>query len=85
MIRPTKYMDLNASVLNVAAEVLTELQRFGAIPLPELSETIASRVGASAKYNFFPALSLLYMTGKIEYDADVDAIVYLLKRAERAR
>ena len=82
MIRPTKYIDLDASVLNVTAVVLSELQRIRAIPLGELNEVVTSRIGSSAKYNFAAALSLLYMTGKVEYDENGDAIVYLVKRLE---
>lgn len=85
MIRPSKYIDLDTSVLNVAAVLLTELQTLRAVSLNELSDVVTSRINASAKYNFFPALSFLYMTGKVEYDENADAIVYLIKKSEKVR
>ncbi len=76
MIRPTKHMDLNICTLSIAASILSVLQQNNAIPLEELDETIQTRVGSKAQANFIPALNLLYLLGKVEYDDENDAIVY---------
>ena len=60
MIRPTKYMDARMSILNIASEMLTELQSAHIISLEELDENIQSRIGKSARINFVPALNLLF-------------------------
>ena len=77
MIRPTKHMDLKTSVLNIAAEILAELQRFHIISLEELDELIQSRINESARINFIPALSLLYLIGSIDYDSDADVVIFI--------
>ncbi|MBV9868747.1 MAG: hypothetical protein JO316_25600 [Abitibacteriaceae bacterium] len=85
MIRPTKYLDLDTCVINVAAAIIAELQRTPAIPLDELNEVIAVQISEDAKINFFPALSLLYITGKLDYDDNADAIISLVKRTGTSR
>lgn len=80
MIQPTKYMDLQSSVLNVAAEILQELQATRAIALDELDGLIRSRLGDSARFNFLPALNLLFLSGRLHYDESSDAVVSELPR-----
>lgn len=75
MIRPTKYLDLNTCVLRVAAIMLSELRLSRAMPLNELDAIIRSRVGDSARFNFLPALSFLFLVGKLDYDDDADAVL----------
>lgn len=79
MIRPTKYMDLDSSVLNVAANLLLEMKTHPAVSLDELHGIVLTRMGEPASVNFLPALTLLYAVGKVDYDDTADAI-YLLKR-----
>jgi hypothetical protein len=76
MIRPTKHMDLNTCVISVVASILSELQQTKAIPLDELDESIQTRINDTARLNFIPALSLLFLLGRIDYDEEADAIVY---------
>jgi hypothetical protein len=75
VIRPAKYLDLNTSVLRIAAEVLVQLQRTHAIPLAELDESLQSRIGEAVRLNFVPALNLLFLLGALDYDDDADALV----------
>jgi hypothetical protein len=82
MIRPTKYLDLNTCVLRVAAIVLSELRLSRAMPLDELDAIVRSRAGESARFNFLPALSFLFLTGKLDYDDDADAVL-LSKEQEK--
>lgn len=75
MIRPVKYFDLNSCVLNVAAFVLKELRQSGAMPLGELNEIVTTRLGEGVRFSFIPALSFLFLLGKLNYDQDVDAVI----------
>lgn len=75
MLIPAKYMDLHSSVINVSAVVLSQFGDKNVVGLDELEETIETRMGEAASYNFFPALSLLYALGKIDYDEKTDSIV----------
>ena len=76
MIRPTKYLDLNTCVLHIAAIVLSELQLSRAIPLDELDAIVRSRAGDAARFNFLPALSFLFLVGKLDYDDNADAVLF---------
>lgn len=75
MIRPVKYLDLSASVLNVAAFILRELRQSGALPLGELNEVVTTRLGEATRFSFSPALNFLFLLGKLNYDQDADVIV----------
>jgi hypothetical protein len=75
MIRPVKYFDLNSCVLNVAAFVVNELKQSGAMPLRELNEIVTARLGETAKFSFFSALSFLFLLGKLDYNGEVDAVI----------
>jgi len=82
MIRPTKYLDLNTCVLRTAAVMLSELQQSQAILLNELDMIVRSRIGETARFNFLPALSFLFLVGKLDYDDNADALFSLDDRRE---
>ena len=75
MIQPTKYMALEESVINVSAAILSELFRTKFIALNDLDGLIRARLGESARFNFLPAINLLYLTGKLDYDEASDAVI----------
>lgn len=75
MIQPTKYMALEECVINVSAAILLELFQTKVIALNDLDGLIRARLGESAKFNFLPAVNLLYLTGKLDYDEASDAII----------
>lgn len=77
MIRPTKYLDLNTCVLNVAATVLPKLQEDRMIPLEELDATVRSCIGDTARFSFLSALNFLFLLGKLDYDKETDTVVFL--------
>lgn len=76
MIRPTKYMDLETNILNIAAEVIAELQRSQILSLEELDELVQTRIDELARINFLPTMSFLYLTGALDYDEDTDAVFF---------
>lgn len=80
MIRPTKYMDPNTSILNVSAEVLAELMKTSIRTLQELDELVQTRIEEKARINFIPAINLLYLIGCIDYDVETDAVYYLKEK-----
>ena len=75
MIRPSKYLDLKTCTLRVASVVISALHETSPLPLPELDETVQSRLGEEARFNFVPALNFLYLVGAIDYNAHADAVV----------
>lgn len=77
MIFPTKYMDLQTSVVRLAAFILEETSREPILRLSELSFRVEEFAGEFARFNFFPALNVLYLAGKIDYSEQGDFVVSL--------
>ena len=77
MIAPHKYLDLNLSLLNLGGIILSIVKEDGVIKYDELLEKVTLSRGINAKEVFIPALSFLYLLGKIEYQKDIDTIEYI--------
>jgi hypothetical protein len=78
MIRPEKYLDLNTCTIRVASIILSELQQNRVVLLDELDTVVQARLGETARFNFLPALSFLFLLGALEYDLKTDTIYFLL-------
>lgn len=79
MIRPTKYLDLRTSVINVSTVIIEALLQSRRVTLTELDETVQIQVGPDARVNFLPALSLLFLLGKVDYDLSIDVVTLRTK------
>ena len=77
MIRPTKYTDLNLSILNVASFIIKEFKSEPSLVYNELLDKIIGVLGEKSRFVFIDALSFLYCTGLIEYNLENDAVYYL--------
>lgn len=77
MIAPHKYLDLDLSLLNLGGIILNIVKNEGAVRYDELLDKIILARGDNAKEVFIPALSFLYLLGKIEYQRDIDTIEYI--------
>ena len=76
MLTPRKHLDLNVSVVRVAAIMLRELNRRGVVEFEKLRGVVIRRVGADGDLSFMPALSFLYLLGRVEYHLKNDTIEY---------
>lgn len=74
MIRPTKYLDLDTCVLNVAAQIVSSLRRNGVMKYDELLTRLQNIISDAVRFEFVLALDLLFLLGKINYDSDSDSI-----------
>jgi len=77
MIAPHKYLDLNLSLLNLGGVILNIIKQEGVIKYDELLEKVILARGNSTKDVFIPALSFLYILGKIDYQKDIDTIEFI--------
>ncbi|OAV72938.1 hypothetical protein Barb6_00686 [Bacteroidales bacterium Barb6] len=77
MITPHKYLDLNLSLLNMGGVILNIIKETGIIKYDELLNKVISLHGNNATEIFIPALSFLYLMGRIEYKKDIDVIEYI--------
>ncbi|APO56170.1 hypothetical protein ACVIW2_007206 [Bradyrhizobium huanghuaihaiense] len=76
MLTPRKHLNLDVSVLRIAAIMLRELKKRGVMEFERLRGIVIRRVGGDGEITFLPALSFLYLMGKIEYHAKNDVIEY---------
>lgn len=76
MLRPNKYTKVDISLIAIAAEVLKLLQKNKNITYDSLLGKVLLRRGVEAKNVFLPALSFLFVLGKIEYHGKGDVVEY---------
>ena len=76
MLTPRKHLDLDSSVLRVAAIMLRTLKRPGVVEFERLRGVILKRVGDAGEVSFMPALNFLYLLGRVVYHVQNDTIEY---------
>lgn len=76
MLTPTKHLDLERSALRVSSEVLSELRRLRLMKYDAVVRLIKRRTGDDSDSVVAPALSFLFLLGKIEYHAKNDVFEY---------
>ncbi|MGJ5121714.1 ABC-three component system middle component 8 [Bradyrhizobium oligotrophicum] len=76
MLTPRKHLNLDVSVIRIASIMLRELQKRGVIEFERLRGIVIRRVGSDGDVTFLPALSFLYLLGKIEYHEKNDVVEY---------
>ena len=74
MIRPTKYLDLDACVVNIAAHVLSRLSSTNVMTYDELLKSVVTSLTPRAKNDFVLALDLLYLLGRVSYHEESDTV-----------
>ena len=76
MITPKKHLNLDASVMRVAAIILRETRKRRIIEFQSLRKKLLRAVGNDSDLVILPALSFLYLMGKIEYYPKNDSVEY---------
>ena len=76
MLTPRKHLNLDVSVLRIAALMLREIQRRGVIEFEKLRAFVLRRTGADGEIAFLPALDFLYLLGRAEFHLKNDTIEY---------
>lgn len=74
MIKPHKYLDLTASVINVSSIILAYLLEVRIAKYDDIYKKVEIKLGKSAISNFLPALSLLFLLDKIYYHSESDSL-----------
>jgi hypothetical protein len=76
MLTPRKHLDLDSSVLRVAAIMLRTLKRPGVMEFERLRGVVLKRVGEAGEVSFMPALNFLFLLGRVDYHVQNDTIEY---------
>lgn len=77
MITPTKYMDLDLSVVRVSSLIIKLFEKNKILGYSELFECLVSKVGEDVKHVFVQTLDFLYLIGMIEYHLQTDSIEFV--------
>lgn len=83
MIFPNKNTDPNLSIINVMYYVLEILMNNGAAPVSEIRNYVEHSISDDALPLVEPAINLLFILGKVEYNSEIDSIYYLSSKASR--
>ena len=76
MLTPSKHLDLDRSVIRVASEVLAELRRRRMMEHDAVIRHIKRRAGDDGEAVVAPALSFLFLLGRLEYHSKNDSFEY---------
>ena len=76
MLSPRKHLNLDVCLLRISAIMLRELKKRGVIELERMRAIVVRRTGPDGELSFFPAISFLYLLGKIEYHLKNDILEY---------
>jgi len=77
MLIPTKHIDLEKSVIRIASEVLNDLRRNRMMKYDAVVKLIARRArGDDGDSIVGPALSFLFLLGRIDYHPKNDSFEY---------
>ncbi len=74
MLKPSKHADPSLSVLNVAGLTIEILQLNKILNHDDLLASLINLTSESVKEVYHYALCFLYIVGKIEYIAEIDAL-----------
>ena len=73
MITPTKYMNLDYSLLNVSAMLISEFNKQAIITYDEVLQIPLNKIGKQAKEVIPYALNFLFLIGLIDYHESIDS------------
>jgi ABC-three component (ABC-3C) system Middle Component 8 len=76
MLKPTKHLNLDTSVLYVSSLLLKWLSKKRLMSYADLYRRLELVIGNDARTVFLPTLSYLYLINKIEYHDKTDAFEY---------
>jgi hypothetical protein len=76
MLTPSKHLDLDRSVIRVASEVLNELRRRRMMEYDAVIRYIKRRVGDDGEAVMAPAISFLFLLGRLDYHSKNDTFEY---------
>ena len=74
MIRPTKYLDLDSCVLNIAAHVLRKLSSSVVLTYDEVLRSVETTLTPRARTDFPLAIDFLFLLGRVNYDEGTDTL-----------
>lgn len=76
-------MNLDLSLIRIAAEILSHLRRRRLIAYEELMSILHRRVGTEVDIMFLPAVSFLFVLGRLAYHSKTDSFEYVEEETKK--
>lgn len=76
MITPQKHMNLDTSVIRVAALIIKQVAKRRSVELEVIKRQIIKRTGTDGELVLLPALNFLFLLDKIAYHPKNDTLEY---------
>ena len=80
MLKPSKHLNLDLSLLRISALILSELRKYRLVEFEALRSCIARRAGDDSELVLIPALNLLFLLGRLNYHIKNDTFEYIEPR-----
>lgn len=77
MLKPTKYLNLELSVINVSAEILKVLRANQSMKYDEVLSYLCEIICDDVRYVFLPSISFLFLLEKLDYHVMSDSLEYI--------
>ena len=76
LLKPTKYTDVDSSLLAISCEMLKIFRARKVIAYTDLLNQVLSKKGENTRTLFLPALSFLFLLGRVTYHQKKDVIEF---------
>lgn len=83
MIKPTKHMNLDISVIRVTALILKELKKTRIISYEKLKRKLILLTCEDVEFTMSNAISLAFLLGRIRYHDKSDTFEYIKKDSRK--
>ena len=77
MLKPTKYLNLELSVISVSAEILKILRTNQLMKYDEVLSYLCETICDDVRYVFLPSINFLFLLGKLDYHVISDSLEYI--------
>lgn len=77
MIKPTKYLNLELSVIRISAKILKILKTNRLMKYDEVLSYLCETISDEVRHVFLPSVNFLFLLGKLNYHVTTDSLEYI--------
>ncbi len=77
MLKPTKYLNLELSVINVSAEILKLLRANQSMKYDEVLSYLCETICDDVRHVLLLSINFLFLLGKLDYHVMSDSLEYI--------
>ncbi len=77
MLKPTKYLNLELSVIRVSSEILKVLRANQSMKYDEVLSYLCETICDDVRHVFLSSINFLFLLGKLDYHVMSDSLEYI--------